>query len=88
MQYCKYICLEIFVIMRTIKVIHLEINGEHYYFGSKKALCDNFGKECLGITYNSLKNIKITPESPFRNKCCVIREGILLHTSVEKKIVE
>ena len=26
-------------------VIHLELNAEHYYFGSVKALCDNFGKE-------------------------------------------
>lgn len=24
-------------------VVHLELNSEHYYFGSVKALCDNFG---------------------------------------------
>ena len=26
-------------------VIHLELNAEHYYFGSVKALCDHFGKD-------------------------------------------
>ena len=34
-------------------VIHLELNAEHYYFGSVKALCDNFGKEQIGIGYKS-----------------------------------
>ncbi len=26
-------------------VIHLDLDGQHHYFGSVKALCDNFGKE-------------------------------------------
>ena len=59
-------------------VIHLELNGQHHYFGSIKALCDNFGKEEIGITYKSLANYGITPEKPFTNKYCIIRKGTLI----------
>ena len=59
-------------------VIHLEIEGQHHYFGSVKALCDHFGKEQIGITYKSLANIGITPDKPYRNKFCTIRKGTLL----------
>ena len=45
-------------------VIHLEIDGQHHYFGSVKALCDNFGKEQIGIGYKSLANYGITAEKP------------------------
>lgn len=66
-----------------IKVFHLELNGEHHYFGSKKALCDSFGKEDIGITYPSLRNYALSPDKPFTNKKCIIREGILV-TSPKK----
>lgn len=66
--------------MNNIKVVHLEINGNHFYFGSKKSLCEKFDKEKLGISYNSLRNIKITPESPYKNSRCIIRVGILVTT--------
>lgn len=51
---------------------------KHYYFGSKKALCDTFGKEDIGITYPSLRNYALSPTNPFTNKKCTIREGILV----------
>lgn len=62
-----------------IKVFHLELNGEHYYFGSKKALCDAFSKEDIGITYPSLRNYDLSPTNPYINKKrnCIIREGVL-----------
>ena len=59
-------------------VVHLELNAEHYYFGSVKALCDNFGKEQIGIGYKSLANYGIAPDKPYRNKYCTIRKGILI----------
>lgn len=59
-------------------VVHLELNAEHYYFGSVKALCDNFGKEQIGIGYKSLANFGIAPNKPYRNKYCTIRKGILV----------
>ncbi len=64
----------------TQKVIHLELDGKHYYFGSLKALCDMFGKETIGITYDSLRHAKLSPEIPYTNKKCTIREGILITT--------
>ena len=59
-------------------VIHLEIEGIHHYFGSIKALCDNFNKEQIGISYKSLANYGIAPDKPYRNKYCTIRKGILV----------
>ena len=61
-------------------VVHLERDGKHYYFGSIKALCDNFGKEQIGIGYKALANYGITPEQPFTNKHCTIRRGVLITT--------
>ena len=62
------------------KVIHLELEGMHYYFGSLKALCDSFGKDSIGITYDSLRHTDLSPDTPYRNKKCIIREGILVTT--------
>lgn len=59
-------------------VVHLELNGEHYYFGSVKALCDNFSKEQIGISYKSLANYGITAVKPYRNKYCTVRKGVLI----------
>ena len=59
-------------------VIHLEIDGQHHYFGSVKALCDNFGKEQIGIGYKSLANFGITAEKPYKNKYCTVRKGVLI----------
>ena len=60
------------------KVIHLELDGKHYYFGSLRALSDTFGKDAIGLNYNSLRCMGISPETPFKNKKCIIREGILV----------
>jgi hypothetical protein len=62
-------------------VVHLELNAEHYYFGSVKALCDNFGKEQIGIGYMSLANYGIASDKPYRVKYCTIRKGILVTTA-------
>lgn len=84
MQYNSYFCI-INQLVKTmainIKVFHLELNNQHYYFGSKKALCDSFGKEVIGITYDSLRNFKMSIDRPFQNKKCIIREGILVSAS-------
>ena len=59
-------------------VIHLELDGQHHYFGSVKALCDHFGKEQIGIGYKSLANFGIAADKPYYNKFCTIRKGILV----------
>ena len=59
-------------------VIHLELNGEHYYYGNLKALCDNWNKDDLGVAYNYLKNYGIDNERPYFGKKCIIRKGIII----------
>ncbi len=65
---------------KVLKVFHLEFNGKHYYFGSKKAIFDTFGKEDIGITYASFRNNDISIDKPFQNSKCIIREGVLVTT--------
>ena len=64
------------------KILHVEfnkaINGErHYYFGSKVAIYRLFNAQQMGIAYSSLKNVSITKDEPYVNKCCTIRKGEL-----------
>ena len=65
-------------------VVHLEMNGQHYYFGNLKALTDTFGKDVLGVNYNCLKNYNVSKQ-PFQNDKCIIRKGILVTSKREKK---
>lgn len=66
--------------MAQIKVIHLELEGEHYYFGSPKAMFDTLGKEKLGMGYNSFhSNVRLKVGVPYVNarRGYIIRVGIL-----------
>ena len=62
-------------------VIHLEINGEHHYYGSVANMYEFYTSEELGITYASLRNYGLSAERPYQNKKCIIRKGILLSKS-------
>lgn len=64
-------------------VIHLEINGKHWYFGSLAAIYEIFDAKTIGITYGSLRNVGLSVEKPYLNKYCTIRKGIL-HTIPKK----
>lgn len=64
-------------------VVHLEYEGQHYYYGNLKALTDDFPKEKIGVSYNYLKNYNISPDKPYKNDKCIIRKGILV-TSLRK----
>ena len=59
-------------------VIHLEINGEHHYFGSIANMYEYYTSEQLGLTYASLRNFGLSNEHPYQNKKCIIRKGVLL----------
>ena len=48
-------------------VCHLELYGQHYYFGNLKVLTDHFPKDVLGIGYKSLANY-FTTHDEFANK--------------------
>ena len=62
-------------------VIHLEINGEHHYYGSVANMYEFYTSEELGITYASLRNYGLSYEHPYMNKKCIIRKGLLLSKS-------
>ena len=59
-------------------VVHLEIDGQHYYYGNLKALCDHWGKDAIGVSYSYLKNLNISEDKPYRNDYCIIRKGIII----------
>lgn len=65
-------------------IVHLELDGKHYYYGNLRALCDKWDKDAIGVSYNYLKNYNITDDKPYRNDRCVIRRGIIV-TSPKKK---
>lgn len=67
-------------------VVHLEIDGKHYYYGNLKALCDHWPKDKIGVSHSYLKNLNISENKPYRNEYCTIRRGVI-NTSqrVEKK---
>ena len=62
-------------------VIHLEIDGEHHYYGSIANMYEFYTSEQLGITYASLRNYGLSSVRPYQNKKCTIRKGILLSKS-------
>lgn len=51
------------------KVFHLEIEGEHYYFGSPKAMFDIIGEERLHMKYASFhSNISLKVGDVYTNR--------------------
>ena len=67
-------------------VIHLEINGQHHYYGSVANMYEFYTSEELGITYASLRNYGLSYEHPYKNKKCIIRKGVLLSKSGNRGI--
>ena len=65
-------------------IIHLEMDGAHYYYGNLKALCDAWDKDILGVAYSTLRNYGIAENKPYQGKNCIIRKGVIL-TSPRKQ---
>lgn len=62
-------------------VIHLEMNGEHHYYGSIANLYEYYTPKDLGISYGALRNYGLSNEKPYTNSKCTIRKGQLLSKS-------
>ena len=62
-------------------VIHLEIDGEHHYFGSIANMYEYFTPQQLGISYGALRNYGLSNDKPYINSKCTIRKGVLLSKS-------
>lgn len=65
-------------------VVHVEYNGQHYYFGSLSAIYTKFSPKDLGIALGTLRNYRVTSDKPYQNSKCIIRKGILL--TVQKSV--
>ena len=59
-------------------IVHLEKDGQHYYYGNLKALTDHWDKDAIGVSYTYLKNLNIPEDKPYRNDKCIIRRGIII----------
>lgn len=70
---------------KIIKVVHLEINGEHYYYGSITALCENWNPEQIGVNYRVLRDMRISSVGYYKNSKCIIRVGKLVVSSARKR---
>lgn len=68
-------------------VVHLELAGNHYYYGNLKALCDRWSSEVIGVNYGKLRNFNITSDKPYHNEKCTIRRGVIV-TSTRKTNVK
>ena len=65
-------------------VIHLEIEGQHHYYGSLANLFEFYNPKDLGISYGALRNYGLSPEKPYQNAKCIIRKGFLLSKNTNR----
>lgn len=63
---------------KTRTVVHVELLGQHYYFGSVSAIYDLFSPAEIGVAYGTLRNYRVSANNPYRNEKCIIRKGYLL----------
>ena len=59
-------------------IVHLEKDGQHYYYGNLKALTYHWSKDAIGGSYTYLKNLNISDNCPYQNDKCIIRRGIII----------
>lgn len=59
-------------------VVHVEIAGQHYYFGSMTAIYTVFTSVQLGIALGTLRNYRVANDKPYQNSKCFIRKGVLV----------
>lgn len=79
-----YVLLPLLIMKKQERaVVHLELAGNHYYYGNLKALCNHWDKETIGVAYNYLKNLSISQDKPYKNDKCIIRRGIIITSQRE-----
>ena len=62
-------------------IVHLEKDGQHYYYGNLKALTDHWDKDAIGVGYAYLRNYGISSDNPYIGKHCIIRKGTIITSS-------
>lgn len=58
------------------KVIHLQLDNEHFYYGSIASLFEDYDEAILGFNYYKVKNF-LGKLGVMENEKCTIRQGIL-----------
>lgn len=69
------------------KIFHLEIEGEHYYFGSPKAMFDTMGEERLHMKYASFHSnitLKVGDVYTNRRNGWIVRVGELAQAKTNR----
>lgn len=87
-KYLSFLCglkLDIMYNKQERTVIHVEISGLHFYFGSLTAVYTKFTPKQLGVALGTLRNYRVTSDKPYQNSKCIIRKGILV--TVQKSVV-
>lgn len=59
-------------------VIHLEYQGNHFYFGSFSAIYTKFSQNELGVALGTLRNYGVKEGKHYENDKCIIRKGKLV----------
>lgn len=72
---------------KTIKVVHLERDGQNYYYGSITALFEHWTADQLGVNYRKLRDMRISTVGLYQNDLCTIRVGKLVLSTARKKTV-
>lgn len=72
--------------VKSLKVVHLEKGGQHYYYGSVTAVFEHWTAEELGVNYRKLRDMRISTVGGYTNDKCVIRVGQLIVSSARQKI--
>ena len=63
-------------------IVHLEKDGQHYYFGNLKALTDHWSKDAIGVTYAYLKNLNITTDKKMMQSDLTNRASYQIYNAV------
>ena len=59
-------------------IYHVEIKGNHSYFGSVSAIYEVYSAEELNVSMSRLYSYGIKNGRPYKNKFCTIRRGLLI----------
>lgn len=71
---------------KIIKVVHLEKDGQHYYYGSITALFEHWDAEQLGVNYRKLRDMRISTVGFYQSDKCIIRVGKLTVSTAKKNL--
>lgn len=75
--------------MNSNTITHLEMkmpdgNNRHYYYGSLSAIFSAWNPADVGVNLRALYTHRLSPNHPFENDKCIIRQGTVVRKTQEK----